>query len=401
MASVQAWMPLIYFLGKVQGSNLMEKQRHKYFLICLAASIPPLVLFGVDDFMAGRRLEAFLTFTQGVLFICLFIWGILSKSMVFLRAAMFLFSVFLLYLIVGGTGDGYGSLWIYTFPLASFYLLERREGIVWTACFYILMAIALLLPASEEIRAMDKAFVVRLMSSFLIVSIMAYAYAIVRERLHEGMQRELEEKSRLLNEIHHRVKNNLSVVQSILSLQCNTVSDEASRSAFLESQSRIHSMSLLHEALYTQSQSSKVHISRYLTRVVGHLSDAYKSDNLNTEVRVDIPEIWFDVDIAMPCGLIVNELLTNVFKYAARGGEIISATVSMRRSQDNGYVLSVIDNGKGLPEGFDLKSTRTYGLKIVNAFVDQINGRLDVLSGPDGTEFRLIFKPEEPNTANV
>jgi two-component sensor histidine kinase len=374
---------------------VIERQKHKYFLICLAASIPPLVLFGIDDLMAGRHLEALLTFAQGVLFICLFIWGVLSKSTVLLRAGMFIFSIFLFYLIIGGTGSGYGSLWVYTFPLASFYMLDKREGIVWTVCFYVLMALVLLLPASDEVRALDTAFVIRLLSTFLVVSIMAYAYAAVRDRIHWQMQMELEEKKMLLKEIHHRVKNNLTIVQSILSLQCGAVSDEASRSVFLESQSRINSMSLLHEALYSQSESSRVEVSGYLGSIVRHLSDSYVIQARDAEVLTHIQETWFDVELAMPCGIIANELLSNVFKYAVpeKGG--LRARVSLTSTPEGEYVLSVTDNGRGMPEDFDIKAAGTYGMKIVNAFVEQIGGRLEVQSGPEGTEFRLTFSPPE------
>jgi two-component sensor histidine kinase len=376
-----------------------ERQKHRYFLICLAASIPPLLLFGIDDLLDGRRIEALLTFAQGLLFACLFVWGILSKSMVFLRAGMLLFSLFLIYLIVGGTGNGYGSLWVYTFPLASFYMLEKREGIVWTVCFYVLMTGVLLVPSSDEVRALDKAFVIRLVVSFLIVSIMAYAYADVRERLYSDIQKELMEKKMLLNEIHHRVKNNLSTVQSILSLQCGEVRDKISKSVLLEGENRIRSMALLHEALYSHGQSSQVEVSEYLGKVIEHLSDAYKGNGLNVEVGVDILKTLFDVEIAMPCGIIVNELLTNVFKHATPEARGVRVTVSLGRGPDDEYVLSVRDNGKGLPEGFDSKANETFGFKIVNAFVDQIDGRLEFLSGTDGTEFRVSFRlPESPAT---
>jgi two-component sensor histidine kinase len=376
---------------------MIEKQRHKYFLTCLAVSIPTLAYFGVIDMLGGRMVDSVFVFALCAIFSLFLVIGLRRKMMstLLIDLSKALFGFFLLFLTYSGLGEGYGILWAYVFPLASFYLPGKREALVWTAGFYVAMVMLLLFPGFFGGMVYEKPLVLRFLFSFFIVSILTYSYAMIREKLHAGLQKELEEKDMLLKEIHHRVKNNLTVVQSILGLQCGAVSDEASRSVFLESESRINSMSLLHEALYSQGESSQIEVSGYLGKVIEHLSDAYKSENLKAEVSIDIPETWFDVELAMPCGIIVNEMLTNSFKYAASDSGEVRAEVSLVRGPDDKYALSVRDSGRGLPEGFDINSGETYGFQIVSAFVEQIGGNIDVMSGPEGTVFRLTFSPPE------
>jgi two-component sensor histidine kinase len=354
-------------------------------------SLPPIALFGIDDVLSGRYLEGSLTFFQGVLFASLFIWGLLRKSMAFLRMGVFMFVLFLVYLVYMGKGHGFGSLWAFTFPLASFYLLDKQESIVWTGLLLISVSAIMFFHQNLEAYGYNIEFAVRFAASFLLVSIMAFSYAYLRDELHERMGRELEANRLLMKEIHHRVNNNLSLVQSLLSLQCSRVEDDASRSVLLESESRVMSISLLHDVLYRFGDSSKVDMSRYLGRVVNNVVKTYDGDMDRIAVNIEMENILLDVEQAMPCGLILNELVTNAIKHSPPG-EPVRVDVSLAGPSEDECVLLVGNNAEISPEGLDKDGSGSFGMKLVRSFADQLKGELHEHSSHGRTEFRLRFR---------
>ncbi|MCK4911228.1 MAG: DUF3365 domain-containing protein, partial [Thermodesulfovibrionales bacterium] len=230
---------------------------------------------------------------------------------------------------------------------------------------------------------------------FLVYGTMVYYLRQIgaRERIisekNRALEQELNEKEMLMAEIHHRVKNNLMVVQSFLGLQSRGALDEGSRDALQDSQNRVHVMGMLHERLYAGSMESHINIGEFLGELVDMLMQS--SAGANVKTVVDLPDIEMDVEYAMPCGLIVNELVTNALKHAFPDGREgrISASLSYRK--EIGWSLKVGDDGVGLPEGLEDGRQGSLGMKIVHALASQIQGELSV-QRDGGTEFVLRFR---------
>lgn len=188
----------------------------------------------------------------------------------------------------------------------------------------------------------------------------------------------LKEKDKLLREIHHRVKNNLQIVASILNLQSRYVKDREDLRLFLESQMRINSMAYLHDQLYKSQSLNRIEMADYINSIRGELESLYDSFLKGINIRIEIPEdIAFDIDVANPLGLIINELLSNSLKHAFPEGKNGQVHISISREAEEKYILLIEDSGVGLPENFNPLSTETLGLTLVNTLVEQINGRIE------------------------
>lgn len=217
-----------------------------------------------------------------------------------------------------------------------------------------------------------------------------------RLRAQRHLQNALREKTVLLNEVHHRVKNNLQLVSSLLNLQATHTADPQLRAILGESQSRVRAMALTHQLLYERKDYSRIDLGDYLGRLVQLLISSYRERNAHITVRKTLPSEtqYLDFERVIPCGLVVNELVTNAFKHAfpdARGGEIHIAL----HAADGELELVVADDGAGLPAGFDLGGVTSLGLQLVPLLVDQLGGRLTV-EGKPGTRFILRF-PDDPS----
>lgn len=203
----------------------------------------------------------------------------------------------------------------------------------------------------------------------------------------------LAEKEVLLKEIHHRVKNNLQIVSSLLSLQSATISDSETILKFRDSQNRIRSMALIHEKLYKSGNLSVIDISDYLTSLISYLHNSYVMvpDRVRLELAID--NIPLKLDSAIPCGLIVNELVTNSFKYAFPGDRTGKVAIKLHSDTAGTVHLSIADDGIGLPDGMDVRQTTTLGILLVNSLVDQLGGTL-IFDGQNGAAFHITFREE-------
>ena len=212
-----------------------------------------------------------------------------------------------------------------------------------------------------------------------------------RKQIEKKLRASLREKEVLLREIHHRVKNNLQVVSSLLSLQAQQVTDAAVRDMFRESQRRIRSMALVHEKLYQSSDFSRINFSDYLQNLVVHLSYSYQIDRSQIDVQVSADQIPLNINTAIPCGLIINELVSNSLKHAFPGGRRGSIIIELKQGPDSQLFLRVRDDGIGLPEGFNYRNAKSLGMQIVTTLVHQINGKMEVPRSGKGAEFRISF----------
>ena len=200
-----------------------------------------------------------------------------------------------------------------------------------------------------------------------------------------ALRNSLADKEVLLKEVHHRVKNNLQIVSSLLHMQARVTEDPVARELLRESENRVQSMGAIHENLYRASDLSQVVLAKYLGRVVERVMDTYRQSGVTCVVEGD-NEITATAEIAMPCGLIVNELLSNVLKHAFLGEP---GRVAVTVHQAGGYLtVAVQDNGHGLPDNFGPEMPRGLGLQLVRALTDQVRGTLRIVRGP-GTRFEL------------
>ena len=217
-----------------------------------------------------------------------------------------------------------------------------------------------------------------------------------RKRAEEQLSAALQEKVVLLKEIHHRVKNNLQVISSLLRLQAGTLEDPKGREFFAESQRRVRAMALIHEQLYQSSNLAQINFKDYVTNLVQYLRRSHSQGLSNIEIQVSAEDVNIEMDQAVPLGLMVNELVSNSLKHAFPPGHPAGTGkiwITVQRDTSGGLVVSVGDNGAGIPETLDIENSPTMGLQLVNSFVTQLRGQLTVQRKP-GTIFTVTL-PEK------
>jgi len=209
------------------------------------------------------------------------------------------------------------------------------------------------------------------------------------------IQQSLSEKEVLLREIHHRVKNNLQIISSLLNIQSEDIQDEKIVASLQEGKSRVEAMSLIHQNLYQSEHINNVHIDNYAKELIHYISDLYSKNNNKIVTRVIPSNYHFDIDTAIPLGLIINELVTNAYKYAFVNKEDGEIKISIEKVGEKEFKLEVTDNGIGLPENFDIKKTKSLGLSLVSILSRQLRGKLETHSQKNKTTFTVFFKETE------
>ena len=211
-----------------------------------------------------------------------------------------------------------------------------------------------------------------------------------RKQAEVQIKQSLQEKEVLLKEIHHRVKNNMQIISSLLDLQADTIQDEAVREIFTESQQRIKSMALIHERLYQSSDLARIDFAEYIESLTNHLVRLYRTKAGNATLSLDIAPLFLSLETAIPCGLIINELVSNAFKHAFPKGQAGKISIELQPTVQGELILSVQDNGVGLPEEIDLQRTNTLGLTLVLTLVNQLKGTI-TQTNKQGSEFQITF----------
>ncbi len=212
-----------------------------------------------------------------------------------------------------------------------------------------------------------------------------------RKRAELRIETSLHEKEVLLQEIHHRVKNNMQIIISLLRLQSKDVKDKRDLELFRMSQERIYSMALIHEKLYRSRDFTRVNFAQYFESFIIHILHTYNVDSNKIKYNLDVKEIKADINAAIPLGLIFNELVSNVFKHAFPDGRQGEVLIKLRRDKKKKKsVLTIKDNGVGIPDELDVENPKTLGLQLVKDLVVQINGDIRIKKKP-GTEIKIIF----------
>ena len=214
-----------------------------------------------------------------------------------------------------------------------------------------------------------------------------------QKKLDEQIKANLQEKETLLQEIHHRVKNNMTVISSLLALQMNSTDNKIAKEALQDSQNRVQSMSMIHETLYRSDNLADIDLATYLSDLGKVVLQNYAISK-TVHFKVKAESVMIDSKLASTVGLIVNELIANSLKYAFtddREGEIL---LELKSNNESGVELTVSDNGVGIPDGFNLKNANSLGLKLVKMLVEnQLDGSIKMESN-NGTKFTIKFNIE-------
>ncbi len=212
-----------------------------------------------------------------------------------------------------------------------------------------------------------------------------------RKRNENIIRSALHEKEVLIKEIHHRVKNNLNIVSSLLELQAGSITDEVMLDYFKDSQSRIRSIALIHEKLYQSSDLAQIDFGDYVDDLVLSIFNTFGIDSTEHSIHLDIENIRLSVNTAMPCSLIINELVSNSLLHAFPNNHFGEISISMKSIPQQKLELTVSDNGIGLPKDFDFRKSKSLGLQLVITLVNQLKGEIELLPEEVGTSLRIRF----------
>jgi PAS domain S-box-containing protein len=223
-----------------------------------------------------------------------------------------------------------------------------------------------------------------------ITGLVAIARDITDGKIAERLKASLREKELLLKEVHHRVKNNLQVISSLLNLQARHVVDPRALELFKESQNRVRSIALFHEKLYQAKDLGHVEAFEYLNTLIANLLAAYGAKPSAVSLKVEREDILLGVDVAIPLGLVLNELISNALKHAFPDGLRGQIRVQLGRCDKDRHRLVVSDNGVGFPADLDFRNAPSLGLQLVSTLVDQLAGTIELIGAP-GTTFNVTF----------
>ena len=214
------------------------------------------------------------------------------------------------------------------------------------------------------------------------------------ESANQKLKAAVDEKEVLLKEIHHRVKNNLQIISSLLNLQSNYLTDERAIDVFKDCKNRVEAMALIHEQLYRSGNQSGVDLAKYIQTITSDLFVSYGFDDTSVSLVLDMRPVFVNIDTAIPCSLIINELVSNALKHAFRGRNNGRVEISLSPIVDGKFQLVVRDNGVGMPPGLDISKTDSLGLRLVSALSAQLRGSV-AFKSEGGTEIRISLTPAD------
>lgn len=205
-------------------------------------------------------------------------------------------------------------------------------------------------------------------------------------------ERQIKEKETLLREVHHRVKNNLQTVSSLLSLQSRNVEDVRMKNLLKSSQNRVISMAMVHEMLYMREDLSRIEYKTYVQELSEYLVRSVKGAENKVKLNIDIPDIKLGIDTAIPLGLLINEALTNALKYGIQEDNEGEINIALKKEADEDYILNIGDNGIGFSNQVDHKTTRSLGLKLIHNLARQLKGSITRDESKKGTNYIVKFR---------
>ncbi|MGS0524590.1 sensor histidine kinase [Zobellia nedashkovskayae] len=206
------------------------------------------------------------------------------------------------------------------------------------------------------------------------------------------IEKSVDEKENLLREVHHRVKNNLQTVSSLLNLQARNTPNEQIKELVKSSQNRVTAMAMIHEMLYVRDNLSKIEFGSYVQELTQFLLRTVERKDRKIDVTIDIPDTWLGIDTAIPLGLLINETVTNSIKYGFKDMEVGKITIELEKRYQNKFILKISDNGASFPLDFDFKNSNTLGLRLIHNLARQLQGTIERLPTTEGTTYKLVFQ---------
>lgn len=218
------------------------------------------------------------------------------------------------------------------------------------------------------------------------------------------LKESLEEKNVLLKEIHHRVKNNLQVISGLLELQEKNLHDDLAKQALREGRNRVRSMALIHQNLYEFENLSRIELRSFITDLYNQVCAMFETQAKNTRVNFEIPIVEIDLDTAVPFGLVLNELFTNLFKYAVSTNKPCRLSLTLEQyeqgsGQGRKFKFVYSDNGPGLPDGFDVKKSKSLGMRLIKDLSKQMGGTMQY-EFSEGSRFTILFYDKQARKNN-
>ena len=239
------------------------------------------------------------------------------------------------------------------------------------------------------------AFLSILLAVYLLGGVFGRNLLSKHHRLYRSkgeIEQRMQEKEMLLKEVHHRVKNNLQTVSSLLRMQSRGIEDPATLSLIRSSQNRVVSMAMVHEMLYMREDLSKIEYRSYVQELGEYLIKSIKGPESTISLRIDIPDIELGIDTAIPLGLLINEAVTNALKYGFRDQEEGEISIVLEREDQSDYILRIGDNGVGFPESVTHKTSKSLGLKLIHNLSRQLKGSVMRDLSKKGTNYIIRFQ---------
>lgn len=230
---------------------------------------------------------------------------------------------------------------------------------------------------------------------FLIITYILYDRNRKISVLNRTVETSLQERNILLKEIHHRVKNNMQVVASLLSLQSSFIEDENIKGILRYSQYRINSMAIVHEMLYGSDNLSRINYGEYLQTLVSTLMLSMKGNQSGIEMRIDAEDLFLNLDTSIPLGLMINEIVTNSLKYGFKDKEVGNLSIEVKKLKYPNFCIKIGDNGHGLPPDVNFRNTKSLGLKLIHKLALQLKGNIEMDNSKVGTHYIITFQEIE------
>ncbi len=238
-------------------------------------------------------------------------------------------------------------------------------------------------------------FISILFSVYLLGGVFGKVLIKAHDDLYQSkieVEKKVKEKEDLLKEVHHRVKNNLQTVSSLLSLQARNMKDPSIKTLIKSSQSRVNSMAMVHEMLYMHDDLSKIEYKAYVENLSNYLVKSIKGNDSKIKVAIDIIDINLGIDTAIPLGLLINEAITNSLKYGIKEDGEGEISIALKKENQEDYILNIGDNGEGYPETVTADTTKSLGLKLIYNLTRQLKGSILKDASKKGTNYIIKFK---------
>ncbi|EAR00122.1 sensor histidine kinase [Maribacter sp. HTCC2170] len=308
-------------------------------------------------------------------------------------------------LIITLYSGGISSPFIFILALIVFagYVTTRKYGQIYLNLifFLIILVYSQSLPEfsfTHNVIPSESLDVFGLCSVLFAVYLLGHVFGKNLLRTHHALyrsknqlQKRINEKETLLKEVHHRVKNNLQTVSSLLSLQTRSIEDDKMKNIIKSSQNRVISMAMVHEMLYMRDDLSKIEYKTYVKELSEYLIRSLKGAENNITLNIDIADIKLGIDTAIPLGLLINEAITNALKYGIVDDNEGEINIAIKKEPNNEYVLNIGDNGIGFDDTIDHKTTKSLGLKLIHNLARQLKGSISKDHSKKGTNYIVKF----------